>query len=93
MLLYIFVGLISVNRVTFVTSINNHMWLQSFIDFGVVRVEGTRVLVYKDRVNRIAIETGRPVQMALWNGDELNVYMADGRIRRYKDRVNFVTIG
>jgi hypothetical protein len=31
--------------------------------------------------------------MALWNGQELNVYLEDGRIRRYRDKVNFVTVG
>jgi hypothetical protein len=69
------------------------MWEQSYVNFGVVRVERSRVLVYKDPLNKITIETGRPVQMALWNGQELNVYLEDGRIRRYRDKVNFVTVG
>lgn len=68
------------------------MWLQAFIDFKTAKAQGNRVLVYKDRVNYIAIDVGQPVQMALWNGDELNVYLINGRIRRYKSRTYFETI-
>ena len=69
------------------------MWDPKFIQCGVVRVEYTRVRVYKDRYNSIVIETGTPVQMALWSGDILNVYLGSGKVRRYKDRVNYSTMG
>lgn len=69
------------------------MWDTKFIQCGVVRVEHDRVKVYKDQYNYITITVGRPIQMALWGGDCLNVYLADGRVRRYKDRVNFLSMG
>ena len=69
------------------------MWDSKFIQCGVVRVEYTRVKVFKDQYNSITIDVGTPVQMALWNGDVLNVYLGNGKIRRYKDRVNYSTIG
>jgi hypothetical protein len=69
------------------------MWDPKFIQCGVVRVEYNRVRVFKDQYNSITIDVGTPVQMALWNGNILNVYLGNGRIRRYKDRVNYSTIG
>jgi hypothetical protein len=69
------------------------MWDPKFIQCGVVRVEYTRIRVFKDQYNSITIDVGTPVQMALWNGNILNVYLGNGRIRRYKDRVNYSTIG
>ena len=69
------------------------MWDSKFIKCGVVLVEYTRVKVFKDQYNSITIDVGTPVQMALWNGHILSVYLGNGKIRRYKDRVNYSTIG
>ena len=69
------------------------MWDPKFIQCGVVRVEYNRVRVFKDQYNSITIDVGTPVQMALWNGDILNVYLGNGKVRRYKDRVNYSTMG
>jgi hypothetical protein len=70
------------------------MWDPKFAECGVVKVEYTRVRVFKDRYNYVTIDVGRPVQTALWGGDGcLNVYLGDGRVRRYRDRVNFITMG
>lgn len=69
------------------------MWDPRIINCGVVRVEHTRIKVYKDQYNYLTIDVGKPVQMALWNGDILNVYLMDGRVRRYKDKVNYSTMG
>jgi hypothetical protein len=69
------------------------MWDPKFIQCGVVRVEYNRVRVFKDQYNSITIDVGAPVQMALWSGDILNVYLGSGKVRRYKDRVNYSTMG
>ncbi len=69
------------------------MWDPKFIKCGVVRVEYNRVKVYKDQYNYMTIDAGTPVQMALWNGDVLNVYLGNGKVRRYRDRVNYSTMG
>ena len=69
------------------------MWDPKIIHCGVVRVEYSRIKVYKDQYNFITIDVGTPVQMALWSGDILNVYLGNGKVRRYKDRVNYSTVG
>jgi hypothetical protein len=69
------------------------MWDPKIIHCGVVRVEYSRIKVYKDQYNFITIDVGTPVQMALWSGDVLNVYLGNGKVRRYKDRVNYSTMG
>jgi len=68
------------------------MWDPKFMQCGVVRVEYNRIRVFKDQYNSITIDVGTPVQMALWNGDILNVYLGNGKVRRYKDRVNYSTM-
>ena len=69
------------------------MWDPKIIHCGVVRIEYNRIKVYKDQYNFITIDVGVPVQMALWNGGGLNVYLGNGKVRRYKDRVNYSTMG
>jgi hypothetical protein len=69
------------------------MWDPKFMQCGVVRVEYNRIRVFKDQYNSITIDAGTPVQMALWNGNILNVYLGNGKVRRYKDRVNYSTMG
>jgi hypothetical protein len=69
------------------------MWDPKFMQCGVVRVEYNLIRVFKDQYNSITIDVGTPVQMALWNGDILNVYLGNGKVRRYKDRVNYSTMG
>ena len=69
------------------------MWDPKFMQCGVVRVEYNRIRVFKDQYNSITIDVGTPVQMSLWNGDILNVYLGNGKVRRYKDRVNYSTMG
>jgi hypothetical protein len=69
------------------------MWDPKIINCGVVRIEYNRIKVYKDQYNFITIDVGVPVQMALWNGGVLNVYLGNGKVRRYKDRVNYSTMG
>ena len=69
------------------------MWDPKIIHCGVVRIEYNRIKVYKDQYNFITIDVGVPVQMALWNGGFLNVYLGNGKVRRYKDRVNYSTMG
>lgn len=68
------------------------MWDQRFIKCGVVKVESNKIKIFKDPYNHITLHIGKPVNFALWVGDILNVYLEDGRIRRYKDPMNFVTI-
>jgi hypothetical protein len=69
------------------------MWDPKFMQCGVVRVEYNLIRVFKDQYNSITIDVGTPVQMALWNGNILNVYLGNGKVRRYKDRVNYSTMG
>jgi len=69
------------------------MWDPKFMQCGVVRVEYNLIRVFKDQYNSITIDVGTPVQMALWNGNILNVYLCNGKVRRYKDRVNYSTMG
>ena len=69
------------------------MWQQAR-NFGVVVIDGsTKVKVYKDSYNFFTIETRQPIKTALWGGDFLNIYLANGRVRRYRDWVNFDEFG
>ena len=69
------------------------MWDPKIIQCGVVKVDNSRIRVFKGQYNYFTIDVGKPVQIALWGGDCLNVYLQDGRVRRYRDRVNYITMG
>lgn len=67
-------------------------WDSKFINFGVVKIEGDKVKVYKDSSNYTTISVGKQVTSANWAGGELNVSMSDGKVRRYRDSSNYSTI-
>lgn len=68
------------------------MWNPSFQSFGIVRVETDRVRVFKDQYNSVTVHVGQRVTQAHWDGGVLNVYLANGSVRRYLDYINFITI-
>jgi len=67
-------------------------WDSKYINFGVVKIEGYNVKVYKDSSNYTTIYVGSAVNNANWAGGELNVTLATGKVRRYKDSSNYTTI-
>jgi hypothetical protein len=67
-------------------------WDPKFVNFGVVKIEGEKVKVYKDNTNYTTISIGKQVTSASWAGGELNISLSDGKVRRYKDQSNYTTI-
>ena len=53
--------------------------------FGVIRIEGPYIKIYKDPYNYQTINAGAHVSHALWNSGILTVYLMSGEIRRYRD--------
>jgi GH24 family phage-related lysozyme (muramidase) len=68
-------------------------WDSKYFNFGVIRIEGDKVRVYRDQNNYTTISVGKTVTNAAWAGQELNVTMSDGKVRRYRDQNNYTTIG
>jgi hypothetical protein len=56
-----------------------------FEKFGVIKVENTRIKIYKDNYNHQMINVNAPVSHALWNSGVLTVYLMNGEVRRYRD--------
>jgi hypothetical protein len=67
-------------------------WDSKYVNYGVVKIDGSKVKVYKDSSNYTTISVGKPVTAASWAGGELNISMSDGKVRRYKDSSNYTTI-
>jgi len=67
-------------------------WDSKFVNFGVVKIEGNKVKVYRDSSNYTTVSIGSPVNSANWAGGELNVSLATGKVRRYRDSSNYSTI-
>ncbi|MGB3849837.1 MAG: hypothetical protein WA958_07690 [Tunicatimonas sp.] len=68
------------------------MWDQDYLNFGVVKIDGNKVKVYKSTINYQTIGVGQPVTNASWAGGELNVTLANGTVRRYRSTINYQTI-
>jgi hypothetical protein len=66
-------------------------WDSKFIEFGVAKVEGDKVKVYKDKFTYTTLSIGKPVKYAIWTGSELTVYLIDGKVRKYKDVYTYTT--
>jgi hypothetical protein len=69
-------------------------WDKRYIDFGLVKVDGqSRVKVYQNRDNYIYITVGNEtITDVRWTGDVLTVYLKTGKVRRYRDRDNYIII-
>ncbi len=66
-------------------------WDPKYPAFGVIKIQGDKVLLYSSRDNYTSISSGKPVTNAVWAGNFLNVTLADGKVRRYSSRDNYST--
>lgn len=66
-------------------------WLKNK-EFGVIKVNGKSLEVYNTRTTYNSIHVGYDIKEARWNGDQILVYLADGRVRVYKDLTNYSTM-
>jgi hypothetical protein len=67
-------------------------WESKYTNFGVVKIDGDKIYVYYDQNNKTTIYAHQKVISANWAGGELNVSMSDGKVRRYRDSNNYITI-
>jgi len=67
-------------------------WDSKYVNYGVAKVEGDKVKVYHDKFSATTISVGKPIKYAIWAGNELCVYLLDGKVRRYKDQFSYVVI-
>lgn len=63
-----------------------------FEHYGVIRIEGPTIKIYKDVYVHQVINVGRPISHALWNSGTLTVYLSNGEIRRYRDHYSYETV-
>jgi hypothetical protein len=67
-------------------------WDSKYLNYGIVKIDGDKLKVYWDQANFTIIYVGRPITSVNWAGGELNVYLSDGTVRRYRDQNNHTTI-
>jgi len=69
-------------------------WDKRYVDFGIVKIySSNRLQVFRDKDNYDFLTIGNEtVTDARWSGDYLNVYLKSGKVRRYKDKDNYITI-
>ena len=66
---------------------------KKYQNYGVVKVENGTVRLYESQQNYLTLNTsgGTPVS-AVWSGENVNVTMADGKVRRYTLQQSYTTI-
>ena len=64
-------------------------WDAKYVKYALAKADGKTVKVHKDQYNYAPINVGETVTMAVWAGDELNVFLASGKVRRYRDQYNY----
>jgi hypothetical protein len=67
-------------------------WESKYLNLGIAIIDGTNVKVFCDGNNYITIGLGEDVTKAVWSGEELNITLKSGKIRRYRDRNYYSTI-
>jgi hypothetical protein len=67
-------------------------WDLKYSNFGIAKIDGTNVKVFSDPNNYITIGLGEEGENAYWVGDELNIILNNGEVRRYIDRNFHITI-
>jgi len=67
-------------------------WDSKYVNFGVLKIEGNKVYVYYDRQNYVTIYVQNEVRSANWAGGDVNVTLTDGKIRKYRDLQNYISI-
>jgi len=69
-------------------------WDNSYVNFGLVTIEGqNRLKIYRNRDNYIYLTVGNEsVKDVRWTGNTLTVYLNNGKVRRYSDQNNYITI-
>jgi hypothetical protein len=67
-------------------------WDRKYSDFGVLKIEGERVVVFCNSYTRTSVNVGKKVVSAIWSGGDLLVTLADGKVRRYPNDYTFSTI-
>jgi hypothetical protein len=68
------------------------MWETKFINFGLAKADGNSVKVYENKFSYVTLSIGEKVSYAVWAGDELNVFLENGKARRYKNKFSWVNI-
>jgi hypothetical protein len=66
---------------------------KKYQNFGVVKVENNTVRLYESQQNYLTLNTsgGTPVS-ANWSGENVNVTMADGKVRKYSLQQTYIVI-
>lgn len=67
-------------------------WDTRYFQFGVLRIDNDKVKVNRDQSSYIAISVGKKIIQAAWAGQEYNITMIDGKVRRYRDTSSYTTI-
>jgi hypothetical protein len=65
-------------------------WNES-ANYGVIKIDGSTVKLYRATYTYENLYVGRPVDRAVWMGNALVVYLQDGTTRRYSDWNNYQT--
>jgi len=64
-------------------------WDSKYVNYGVAKFEGKSVKVYHDQFSFTSISVNEGIKDVIWTGGELNVYLTNGRVRRYKDQFTY----
>jgi len=67
-------------------------WDSKFSSYGFISIEGKNVKVFSDKDDCITVGFVDEVVGALWVGDELNITLKTGEVRRYRDRNYYIKI-
>ena len=60
--------------------------------FGILKVEGKSVKMYSSQTSANVINIGYDIKDVRWSGNDLLVYLMDGKVRKYKNFSNYSVV-
>lgn len=67
-------------------------WRKEHTNFGVLKIDGRNVKVYKNTFSYDTINVYEDIQDAKWSGDVIVVTLKNGKTRRYDSTTNYKTV-
>jgi hypothetical protein len=61
-------------------------------DFGILKPDGKSLRLYSTNTSYSVINVGLEIKEARWVGEDLVVYLANGKVRKYKSQTSYSTI-
>ncbi len=67
-------------------------WEAKYPKYGTMEIKGKNVRLFSGKTTATTLEVGEEVASAVWEGLDLKVTLKNGKVRKYSNKFDFVTL-